>query len=544
MEEENKINDDLHLYKLGNISDRRDINLKLSDRDDYSNKSNLTQNPEDNYKIKDNELRISLDAFKTMFKNKNRELKEYKEALDKKIEMLKNKINSKKNSNNTSKNKININNNQNKIKGRNLNDKDLLINKVALQSTVKEENTEINNNNIVNEKKSKKNFDESFLYSLKVENKVKLSQKCDDIFDLEREEINNINNFNNINHINYNLFNNTFYKNKNHEKNFHTLLSLLNNNDLYKFFNINRETRYEIICLLKNKIKEVIIPKFDAKYCNNGLFKSDSSSYSIVLKPYKKNKKAFIRIILSIKAQICEDNNFIINKKHQISYQILNPDDLEKSHFTSFSFEIIPKLIPKKFWIFKEYTSYHYDDFDKAYYNDLLQFWPGDYILISVGLINELGILDFKNFHWLKPKIVPKINKEKISNILINSYLTNNENTCEAEGMVHTWIGIEQLENNSSVINTLKQLFGNNFDVNEIYYEDNGYYFFKIILQAKNEGICGGLNNNLGINLKIYDKNKHICNEIKKNGLIYDENNNDLAINIDDIIIFYISQNK
>ena len=47
----------------------------------------------------------------------------------------------------------------------------------------------------------------------------------------------------------------------------------------------------------------------------------------------------------------------------------------------------------------------------------------------------------------------------------------------------------------------------------------------------------------LGINIKIYEKDKPICNEIKKNGLIYDEKN-ELSIHINDIINFYISQNK
>ena len=37
--------------------------------------------------------------------------------------------------------------------------------------------------------------------------------------------------------------------------------------------------------------------------------------------------------------------------------------------------------------------------------------------------------------------------------------------------------------------------------------------------------------------------NSSITNEIKKNGLIYDENN-ELAINVGDVITFYISQNK
>ena len=539
MEEKNEQNEKPPIFKLGNITERRDINLKLSDRDNILDISHLTQNPEDvlfppkkdnnNFCIKKTNSKMTLETFRTMFRNKNKELKEYNETLDKKIEFLWNKIMKKKS--NEIQNK-NINTNDiNILKGKNQENKEY-PSEIFIESTLKE-NTTVDNN-LIDEIKAKKNFEDS-IFSLKKGDRINYNSKdYDDTFDLNIKKIIS---------INYNLFNNTFYKNKYHAKNFYTLLSLLNNNDLYKLFNINRITRNKIIEILKNKIKENIIPKFITKYCDDNLFIKDSHKFSIVTKLYKKNKKAFIRMVLSIKAKISEKNIYIINKKHQILYQILYPDNLKNSIFTSYSFEIIPKPIPKKFWVYKEYTSYHYDDFDKAYYNDLLQFWPGDEILISIGLINELGFLDFQNFHWLNPKIVPKINKEKISNILCDSYLTNSENTCEVEGLVHTWIGIEQLDNNINVISTLKQLFGNYFNINEVYYEDIGYYFFKIILQAKKEGICGGINNNLGINIKIYDKDKHICNEIKKNGLIYDENN-ELSIHINDIITFYISQNK
>ena len=541
MEEENRINNEA-LFKLGNVTDRRDVNLKLTDRENILDKSHLTQNPEDvlfpqtnnnsHYNIKANDSKISLETFRTMFKHKHRELNEYKENLNKKIEMLKKKIFvPKKNSKEIIINDIKINeNNINLIKGRNK-EKNKNDN-IVVESTLKE-NTEINKN-LKQNIQINNNFDESLLFTLKNDNKISVPFK--DYMTFDKETKNQI-------VINYDLFNDTFYKNKYHEKNLYTLLSLLNNNDLYKLFNVNRISRNEIIELLRNKIKANIIPKFIKKYCNDNLFIKDSSNFTIIRKLYKKNKKAYLRLILSVKAKICEKNRNIINKKHQILYQILNPDYLHRSTYTSYSFEIIPKPIQKKFWIYKEYTSYHYDDFDKAYYNDLLQFWPGDEVHISVGLINELGILNFQNFHWLNPKIVPKLNKDEISNVLVDSYLTNSENTCEVEGIIHTWIGIEQLENNSNVISTLNQLFANNFDIKEVYYEDNGYYFFKIVLEAKKEGECGGINNNLGINIKIYEKDKHICNEIKKNGLIYDEKN-ELSIHINDIINFYISQNK
>ena len=82
-----------------------------------------------------------------------------------------------------------------------------------------------------------------------------------------------------------------------------------------------------------------------------------------------------------------------------------------------------------------------------------------------------------------------------------------------------------------------------NFIIKDIYYDDVGYFFFKIILKAYKVGICSGKEGNLGVKIHILPINTNITNEIKKNGLIYDENN-ELAINVGDVIAFYISQNK
>ena len=503
--EEYKNNDNKEISKNNNNNIIHN-EIKNTDIEDLSNKSHNLQRPieilskyDKNYNFnlyKGNDSRLSLETFKTMFKNKNKELKEYKDSLDRKIEILRNKINAK-----------------NLKKGRNKK----LNNSSSMEKYV--ENTQ--NENDVNTSSNNKNYKDSLLFTLKGGSHFNQFGK------------NNDNISNNISfrasissnlRINYDLFINTFFNIKENKKYLFILLSFLNSNDLFKFFLINKNIRNGIITFLKNETKEKIIPKFYKKYCNNKLFNNNNCDFTIIRKQYKKNKKAYIRIILSIKANISENNLEIIN-------------------FTSYSFEIIPKYIPKKFWIYKEYTSFHYDDHDKAYYNDLIQFWPGDQILISIGLISEIGILDFDNFHWLNPRIVPKINKNNLPKFPSESYLTNSENTCEVEGLVNGWLGIEQLDNYKSVMKTLEDLFGNYFSINEIYFEDVGYYFFKVILQAKNKGECNGINNNLGINIKIYPKDKAITNEIKKNGLIYDEKN-ELTVNIDDIITFYISQNK
>ena len=513
-----------HKNDDNNKLNKNEKDINNTDLDEMSNKSHKIQRPLDillnNDKnrslniFRGNDSRISLETFKTMFKNKNKELKEYKESLDKKIELLKNKINLKNALLKGRNKKIqNIENGSNKL----------------IESTLKDIN--------INNSPNKRNYGDSLLFTLKSVNNQLKKEKLKHNISSKTFSAGITNNI----FLNYNSFYNSFFKSKNHQKNLFNLLSLLNSNDLFKIFNINKSIKEGIKEFLINETKEKIIKKFLEKYCQNKLFTSNKYDFKIIKKQYKKNKKAHVKIILNIKANISENNLEIINKKHQILFQILKPKKITKSTYTSYSFEIIQKYIPKKFWIYKEYTSFHYDEHDKSYYNDLLQFWPGDQILINIGLITELGILDFDNFHWLNPKIVPKI--KKISNISIQSYLTNSESTCEVEGIVNSWSTIDQLDNYQSVIKTLNDLFGKYFLIKEVLFEDVGYYFFKVILQAKNKGECNGINNNLGICIKINGKEEKITNEIKKNGLIYDEKN-ELTINIDDIITFYISQNK
>ena len=109
--------------------------------------------------------------------------------------------------------------------------------------------------------------------------------------------------------------------------------------------------------------------------------------------------------------------------------------------------------------------------------------------------------------------------------------------------MINEWNKISLLNKGEIVQRTVNSLFGNNFIIKDIYYDDVGYFFFKIILQAYKIGICSGKQDNLGIKIHILPINSKITNEIKKNGLIFDENN-ELTINVGDIITFYISQNK
>ena len=330
---------------------------------------------------------------------------------------------------------------------------------------------------------------------------------------------------------------NTMVKNTNN--NFMKFLSFLNNTEILHLFSLNREMRSSIIGCLAYKVKEKILPDFNRYYCKNSLF-NDDYNFMISSKIYKKTK-VIIRIILSIKPRIIKNNKKIVNKRFKIGFYEQVKEKLNNNNnnqiqpkkekiYTTYMFEVIDKSFQKNFWIFKENTSFHYDENNKAYYNDIMQFRPGDYALINISLISELGIIDFDNITWFKAKM-GEIKKE------INSH------KCEVENMVNEWNKIANLDKGEIVQKNLNELFSDNFLIKEIYYDDVGYFFFKIILKAYKVGICSGKEGNLGIKIHVLPINSSITNEIKKNGLVFDENN-ELAINVGDMIIFYISQNK
>ena len=126
--------------------------IKNTNEENLSNKSHKNQRPREIFSkydkshslnvFKGNESGISLETFKTMFKNKNKELKEYKESLDRKIELLRNKINSK-----------------NIIKGRNRKNNNLSTDDKFLDSTLKDNN--------INNSHNKKNYGDSLLFTLR-----------------------------------------------------------------------------------------------------------------------------------------------------------------------------------------------------------------------------------------------------------------------------------------------------------------------------------------------------------------------------------------
>ena len=215
-----------------------------------------------------------------------------------------------------------------------------------------------------------------------------------------KEENENIEN-NKITIINYKKFIETYILNKNI---FLRITNFLDTNDLYRLFTLNNEIHQGIILNLTEISKEKIIPNYIIKYNNDILFKE--SKFFLIFKKYKKNKKMNLRVVFTIKSKITENNKDIINNSYQISFKNKtkqNSGEIIKT-ISSYTFDIIDKNKKKNFWIFKEYTSFYFDELDRAYYGNILEFYPGDYINLSLTIFSEIGLIDFESFNWIKLK--------------------------------------------------------------------------------------------------------------------------------------------
>ena len=300
-------------------------------------------------------------------------------------------------------------------------------------------------------------------------------------------------------------------------------ISFLNSNDLYRLLNVNKLIHKQIINNIINEVKKSIIPKYLLKYGNDFLF--SRSLFFIELKKFKKNKKMNVRIILSIKSEVSSKNRSILKKAFQISFTT-SINKTERT-VTSYTFEIIPNNQPKLFWIFRECTDFHFDELDKAYYNNIVQFSPGDMVNITISVFSELGLLNISKFSWVQAR----------------RYLSNDRD-CEVESLKNIWNDLSLLDGWKSISQSIHEIFGEYFIINKIFFDDVGYFIFKIYLTANKIGkIESSQNDYIGMTIYIKKKGEIIENEVKKNCLIFDEKN-ELNVTQGDNIIFYISKSK
>ena len=208
-------------------------------------------------------------------------------------------------------------------------------------------------------------------------------------------------------------------------------------------------------------------------------------------------------------------------------------------HNNCFKFDVKnPK--PLSFWIFKEYTQFHSDTCNKAYFQHIMQFLVNDNIELNIPLINENGVLQLSTvnqeylnkgkmivptFKW-KTLIISKcpqtnileldslgligtrnqFNKEPVvvqtnnigdfynKNEKINKVVTKDlldfdlSRFCELEVIKNVWVNLKSSHPGNNTIKFLENVFSPYFVIKDIFADDIGYIIYKIVMIAAQEG--------------------------------------------------------
>ena len=169
--------------------------------------------------------------------------------------------------------------------------------------------------------------------------------------------------------------------------------------------------------------------------------------------------------------------------------------------------------------------------------------------------INDKGILDLEiyssNYDFINPssiKIVSKCYdlKKYINNLKQKG--NNNLRICEYENICFHWKIMTNEKRNQdktffSLINKVEKKFKPYFDIQNILYENIGFFIFKIYLVAVKKGRIGNKQSedDFGFNITIKEKGDYVENEIKKNNLLLDRREI-YELRLGETLILYFSE--
>ena len=325
--------------------------------------------------------------------------------------------------------------------------------------------------------------------------------------------------------------------------------SFLNNKEgeLNSFYITSPNISNNIKVYLKVMAYQYIINPFIFKF--NGKMKLLNHSISI-----SKNKN-ILDAKLNLSIRLIDILSYKTSKKYTIRlsniFSWLNNDTLIKN-FYNFEYHQ-NKRRNNIFWIYKECTSFNYNVVNKPIIMPVPPFNQNDIIKISINLISYIGFISFESFKWNDLKI--KLINDNFDMLNYNPIKKNKElnefdlsKFCEAEILKNSWKNFhekeELSENFVQNINNILELFSPYLIPLEIKWDNIGYYLTRIKFKCVR---IGEINNNnvrdfLNYVIRIVSKDENIINEVRKNNLIYDNENNEyLYMKLDDILIFYFS---
>ena len=186
-----------------------------------------------------------------------------------------------------------------------------------------------------------------------------------------------------------------------------------------------------------------------------------------------------------------------------------------------------------RIYISKELPIQGKDNNNIASVQSILPFTENDQGFLNFEIYNaEKGFINFDEID-IKIKMynlkiyLEHLAKKEINNIRISEY----------EELCSYWKNINLYVYKELIIKMMKTYFGNFFDVKKIFYDNIGIYIFKVYLKAIKSGFIKN-KKNVGINIKIIEKNDVKKNEIRKNNLLF-EKRDVIEVKVGDEIIYY-----
>ena len=515
----------------------------------------------------------------------------------KKEEELNPLINSKNSNNNNKLKQINSNNNsflnvdenenyndndeKKSIKFNNLNDYTFRTGKSGINNNIinnpKLNHLNFNNKNNINELNNNKDLLFNNPKANKVKPKIDFEYKENNENNLTNNNIMNMDNNNNIEESKDKVKNEKEIKKESNAPIVH--LKLNNLKKILKkdgLFNVLTFLDcYDLMCLLKtNKSLIFLINKAisNAYYFrikeNLSQFNSDFELLKCSL-IYTKVKDSF-KIDFETKVLFTKQkntNNINDNNEKKISprcYQIIYFYNYFKS--LNPQIKLKTKENTKKIKMYDYYTFDLYSENDSNFPNifihkeqSLFDINASDKLVYIQPIlpfkINDKGILNLEiyssNYDFINPssiKIVSKCFdlKKYINNL--NQKGNDNLRICEYENICFHWKFMTNEKRNTdktffNLINKVEKKFKPYFDIQNILYENIGFFIFKIYLVAVKTGKIGNrqLEDDFGFIITIKEKGDYVENEIKKNNLLLDRREV-YELRLGETIILYFSE--
>ena len=305
----------------------------------------------------------------------------------------------------------------------------------------------------------------------------------------------------------------------------------------YSYDNYNSIISSSII--LKNKINKClknifqqVIDDFQNKYKN--ILKVLNFSFEKKNMICKHKINTLFNLIIT--AQIITK---LTNKSYEIGCNYIS---YGKSYDNIWKFDVRNKK-DIKLWFCTESGLKNSTNKNITYTSQISSFSYQDELILELNIFSKGNNVEPNSIEWSEPNISNEIMDIYENNSFISSIKFDPLRACEVELQVLFWKNIIN-KDIVNIIDDFKNIFQNNFKIQEIYYDISKFYFFKFKMIANKVGVLKH-NRYLSFDINIIEYECNIQNEIQCIYLVNNyKNKKKIEIRLNSLVIFYIIDMK